>query len=101
LRASINYYIAALGFKRNWETPNFVEVARDRCGIMLSEGDQGRSGSVADHSTTPRRRVSGPISGGVGRQPNYAAAQNVASLARRLIGSSRQRSNGIWELHLP
>jgi hypothetical protein len=45
LHASIDYYLIQLGFKLNWEAPNVAEVSRDRCGIMLSEGDQGNPGS--------------------------------------------------------
>lgn len=45
VRASIDYYVSKLGFKLNWETPNVAGVSRDRCGVMLSEGDQGNPGS--------------------------------------------------------
>ena len=43
--ASIHYYVTALGFKVNWQTPFFASVSRDRCNIFLSEGDQGHPGA--------------------------------------------------------
>jgi predicted enzyme related to lactoylglutathione lyase len=41
LKASIEHYVKVLGFKVNWETPYVASVSRGRCGIFLSEGDQG------------------------------------------------------------
>jgi uncharacterized glyoxalase superfamily protein PhnB len=43
--ASTKYYVKALGFKVNFQTPGFVSVSRGRCGIFLCEGDQGNPGS--------------------------------------------------------
>ncbi len=43
--ASRDYYVNALGFKVDWEHPYVVSVSRDRCGIFLSEGDQGHPGA--------------------------------------------------------
>lgn len=48
--ASIDYYTQALGFRvqfkfPNEDTPFFASVARGKCGIFLSEGDQGHAGS--------------------------------------------------------
>lgn len=46
LSASIDYYVRVLGFKLDWEYRGGVaSVSRDRCGIMLVEGDQGNPGS--------------------------------------------------------
>lgn len=45
VRASIDYYVGALGFKVDWETPIFASVSRDRAHVFLSEGDQGNPGS--------------------------------------------------------
>jgi catechol 2,3-dioxygenase-like lactoylglutathione lyase family enzyme len=44
LRASIDYYVQALGFKLDWEFSIFASISRDRCCIFLSEGDQGNPG---------------------------------------------------------
>ncbi|HKN61548.1 MAG TPA: VOC family protein [Candidatus Acidoferrales bacterium] len=41
LKASIEHYVKVLGFKVDWETPYVASVSRGRCGIFLSEGDQG------------------------------------------------------------
>jgi catechol 2,3-dioxygenase-like lactoylglutathione lyase family enzyme len=43
--ASIDYYVQKLGFKVDWQTPIFASVSRGRCGIFLSQGDQGHFGS--------------------------------------------------------
>jgi catechol 2,3-dioxygenase-like lactoylglutathione lyase family enzyme len=45
LRASIGYYVNALGFKVNWDAGGFASVSRDRCCLFLCEGDQGHSGT--------------------------------------------------------
>ena len=44
LDASIDYYLAMLGFKLNWKTPYFASVERDRAGVFLAQGDQGHPG---------------------------------------------------------
>jgi catechol 2,3-dioxygenase-like lactoylglutathione lyase family enzyme len=44
LEASINYYVQQLGFKLDWQTFGFASVSRGRCGIFLSQGDQGHAG---------------------------------------------------------
>lgn len=43
--ASIDYYVNALGFKLNWRTGDFADVARDRVSIFLCKGDQGHFGT--------------------------------------------------------
>jgi len=43
--ASIDYYVAKLGFKIDWQAPFFASVSRGKCHIFLSEGDQGNPGS--------------------------------------------------------
>ncbi len=43
--ASTDYFVKALGFKVNFQTPGFVSISRGRCGIFLCEGDQGNPGS--------------------------------------------------------
>ena len=46
LPASIDYYVKVLGFKIDWHEPGIMaSVSRDRCGIMLCEGDQGNPGT--------------------------------------------------------
>ena len=46
LRASIEYYGNALGFKLDWEGPGvFASVSRDRCHLFLCENDQGHPGA--------------------------------------------------------
>ena len=42
--ASIDYYVGKLGFHVNWKFPYFAEVARGKCFIFLSKGDQGHFG---------------------------------------------------------
>ena len=48
--ASIEYYTRALGFHVNFRFPDdnapfFASISRGRCGLFLSEGDQGHPGS--------------------------------------------------------
>lgn len=43
--ASIGYYERALGFKKQWGQGGFACVARGRCSLFLSEGDQGHTGA--------------------------------------------------------
>lgn len=43
--ASIEYYVAKLGFKIDWQAPYFASVSRGKCHIFLSEGDQGNPGA--------------------------------------------------------
>jgi catechol 2,3-dioxygenase-like lactoylglutathione lyase family enzyme len=45
LSASIDYYVAKLGFKIDWQAPFFASVSRGKCHIFLSQGDQGNPGS--------------------------------------------------------
>ncbi len=45
LAASLDYYVAKLGFKVDWQTPFFASVSRGKCHIFLSVGDQGHLGS--------------------------------------------------------
>jgi catechol 2,3-dioxygenase-like lactoylglutathione lyase family enzyme len=46
LPTSIDYYVATLGFKVDWHEPGIMaSVLRDRCNLMLCEGDQGNPGS--------------------------------------------------------
>ena len=46
LSASIDYYVGKLGFKLVWQHPGIIaSVSRDRCSIMLCEGDQGHPGT--------------------------------------------------------
>ena len=44
--ASVEYYVNVLGFTLDWQDPGIIaSVSRDRCGIFLTEGDQGRPGT--------------------------------------------------------
>jgi predicted lactoylglutathione lyase len=45
LSASLDYYVAQLGFKIDWQGPFFASVSRGKCHIFLSVGDQGHLGS--------------------------------------------------------
>jgi len=46
LAASLDYYVKVLGFKVNWHEPNIMAgISRDRCAIMICEGDQGNPGT--------------------------------------------------------
>jgi len=45
LQASTDYYVQKLGFKLDWTTSTFNLVSRGRCGIFLSQDDQGHPGS--------------------------------------------------------
>lgn len=45
LAASIEYYVEILGFKLDWQGPQFASVSHDRCCIFLSAGDQGHPGA--------------------------------------------------------
>lgn len=45
LSASIDYYVKVLGFTVDWTDGGMASVSRDRCSIMLCEGDQGNSGT--------------------------------------------------------
>jgi catechol 2,3-dioxygenase-like lactoylglutathione lyase family enzyme len=46
LPASIDYYVKVLGFNVDWHEPGIMaSVSRDRCNIMLCEGDQGNPGT--------------------------------------------------------
>jgi catechol 2,3-dioxygenase-like lactoylglutathione lyase family enzyme len=52
LEASIAYYVDKLGFHLQWRADPLACVARDRTAVMLSEGDQGHSGTWLWISTT-------------------------------------------------
>jgi predicted lactoylglutathione lyase len=46
LPVSLDYYVKVLGFKVNWQSPGIMAgISRDRCSIMLCEGDQGNPGT--------------------------------------------------------
>ena len=46
LSISIDHYVTVLGFKLDWHEPGIMaSVSRDRCNLMLCEGDQGNPGS--------------------------------------------------------
>jgi len=46
LSSAVDYYVNKLGFKLDWQQPGlFASITRDRCALMLSEGDQGNPGS--------------------------------------------------------
>ena len=43
---STDYYVKVLGFKVDWHEPGIMaSVSRDRCSLMLCEGDQGNPGT--------------------------------------------------------
>jgi catechol 2,3-dioxygenase-like lactoylglutathione lyase family enzyme len=46
LAAAIDFYVNTLGFRLNWQHQDlFASVSRDKCNIMLSEGDQCHAGT--------------------------------------------------------
>lgn len=46
LAAAVDYYVNILGFRLNWQHQDFfASVSRDKCNILLSEGDQGHAGT--------------------------------------------------------
>lgn len=45
LDASIAYYTEKLGFRVQWRGDPLASVVRDKMSVMLSEGDQGQSGT--------------------------------------------------------
>ena len=45
VQTSIDYYRGVLGFKLDWQVTGFASVSRDKCHIMLCEGDQGHPGT--------------------------------------------------------
>lgn len=45
LEASLDYYVHVLGFEKKWQERWFACVQRGRCGLFLSEGDQGHPGT--------------------------------------------------------
>lgn len=45
LDISVAYYVERLGFQLQWRGDPLASVGRDRTSIMLSEGDQGQSGT--------------------------------------------------------
>jgi predicted lactoylglutathione lyase len=48
LTVSLDYYVQVLGFKVDWQSPGIMAgISRDRCSIMLCEGDQGNPGTWA------------------------------------------------------
>jgi len=47
IRASIDYYVNALGFRHDWGDAGFASVSRDRCHLFLCENDQGHKGTWA------------------------------------------------------
>jgi uncharacterized glyoxalase superfamily protein PhnB len=45
LDASVVYYVEKLGFELQWRSDPLASVGRDRTSILLSQGDQGHSGT--------------------------------------------------------
>ena len=45
IEKSLAYYTGPLGFKLDWRTGTFLSVSRDRCHIMLCQGEQGHPGT--------------------------------------------------------
>ncbi len=42
---SVHYYVNVLGFKLDWDAPDYASVSRDRHAIMLCQGGQGNAGT--------------------------------------------------------
>ena len=45
LEKSLDYYVGVLGFELDWRYGLMASVSRNRCGVMLSEGEQGNPGT--------------------------------------------------------
>lgn len=46
MEAALSFYVGALGFTNaSWGTEDFTSVNRDRAGIYLCRGGQGRGGA--------------------------------------------------------
>ncbi len=46
MQASLRFYVGLLGFQNSgWGTDDFTSVTRDRAGIYLCQGGQGRGGA--------------------------------------------------------
>ena len=46
LAVSLDYYVRVLGFTEDWrDATGVVSVSRDRCTLMLCQGDQGHPGT--------------------------------------------------------
>ena len=46
LAASIDFYVNVLGFKVEWRGASIIAgLSRDRCQLMLCEGEQGNAGT--------------------------------------------------------
>jgi predicted enzyme related to lactoylglutathione lyase len=46
MRAAVRFYVEMLGFRNaEWGSEQFTSVNRDRAGIYLCRGDQGRGGA--------------------------------------------------------
>ena len=46
MERSLHFYVGQLGFKNaDWGGEDFTSVSRDRAGIYLCRGDQGRGGA--------------------------------------------------------
>ena len=46
LAASIDHYVSVLGFRVDWQHEQVMaSVSRERCSLMLCEGDQGHAGT--------------------------------------------------------
>ena len=45
VESSVEHYTNALGFELQWGTPFFACVARGKCALFLSQGDQGNEGA--------------------------------------------------------
>ena len=45
VEASVAYYVDVMGFKVDWQVKGFASVGRDRCHLMLAEGEQGHPGT--------------------------------------------------------
>lgn len=43
VRASVDYYVNALGFTIDWDEGDFVSVTRGRCTLFLTDADQTRA----------------------------------------------------------
>ena len=52
LSASVEYYVAQVGFEEQWRSGAVASVRRDRTSLMLCEGDQGHVGTWVWISTT-------------------------------------------------
>jgi hypothetical protein len=94
LRASIDYYVNALGFKCDWGDEWFASVSRDRCHLLLCNNDQGHAGAWTWIGVNDAEAFAAELRG---RGVKIAAAieEHAPGIRRRIIGG---RTRCRWKI---